>query len=147
MQAYFTLFYEFVISHKMEVLFLFRYDRLEPLIKKSGKTKVFLCQQMGVCKTYLRDAKKQKTNISGDTLRILAEELGTTPEYLKGETDDPLFPEDIKKERPAENGEALEKDLPEDIQQLLSICRQNPALASALLSVAQQIEKGQAGPG
>ena len=43
-------------------------------------------------------------------------------------------------------GEALEKDLPEDIQQLLSICRQNPALASALLSVAQQIEKGQAGP-
>ena len=52
-----------------------------------------------------------------------------------------------KKERPAENGEALEKDLPEDIQQLLSICRQNPALASALLSVARQIEKGQAGPG
>ena len=55
-------------------------------------------------------------------------------------------PGDIKKERHAENGEALAKELPEDIQQLLSICRQNPALASALLSVAQQIEKGQAGP-
>lgn len=52
-----------------------------------------------------------------------------------------------KKERPAENGEALAKELPEDLQQLLSICRQNPALASALLSVAQQIEKGQAGLG
>ncbi len=67
-------------------------------------------------------------------------------EWLKGEADDPRSPGDTKKERPAENGEALEKDLPEDIQQLLSICRQNPALASALLSVAQQIEKGQAGP-
>ena len=76
----------------------------------------------------------------------IASLYGVSVEWLKGEADDPRSPGDIKKERPAENGEALEKDLPEDIQQLLSICRQNPALASALLSVARQIEKGQAGP-
>ncbi len=76
-------------------------------------------------------------------IKSAAKALDTSVEYLLTGAG----PGDIKKERPAENGEALEKDLPEDIQQLLSICRQNPALASALLSVARQIEKGQAGPG
>lgn len=76
-------------------------------------------------------------------IKSAAKALDTSVEYLLTGAG----PGDIKKERPAENGEALEKDLPEDIQQLLSICRQNHALASALLSVARQIEKGQAGPG
>lgn len=76
-------------------------------------------------------------------IKSAAKALDTSVDYLLTGAG----PGDIKKERPAENGEALEKDLPEDIQQLLSICRQNPALASALLSVARQIEKGQAGPG
>lgn len=68
---------------------MFNYDRMNELIKKSGKTKLFLCGQLGKGKTYLRDAEKQKTNISGETLRILASELNTTPEYLTGETDTP----------------------------------------------------------
>lgn len=76
-------------------------------------------------------------------IKSAAKALNTSVEYLLTGAG----PGDIKKERPAENGEALENDLPEDIQQLLSICRHNPALASALLSVARQIEKGQAGPG
>lgn len=76
-------------------------------------------------------------------IKSAAKALDTSVDYLLTGAG----PGDIKKERPAENGEALEKDLPEDIQQLLSICRQNPALASALLSVARQIENGPAGPG
>lgn len=76
-------------------------------------------------------------------IKSAAKALDTSVDYLLTGAG----PGDIKKERPAENGEALAKELPEDLQQLLSICRQNPALASALLSVAQQIEKGQAGPG
>lgn len=47
-----------------------------------------------------------------------------------------------KKERPTD-GEALISELPEDIQKLIRICESNPDLAAALLSVAQQIEKGQ----
>lgn len=47
-----------------------------------------------------------------------------------------------KKERPTD-GEALISELPEDIQKLIRICELNPDLAAALLSVAQQIEKGQ----
>ena len=81
---------------------MFNYNRMESMIAQSGKTKLHLCRAMGVSKTYLRDAKKQGTDISGEKLRILAAELNTTPEYLRGETDDPA----IKKERPAD-GETL----------------------------------------
>jgi hypothetical protein len=63
------------------------------LVKETGKKKVYLCAKIGKCPTYLRDSKKQNTNIKGDDLRILAEELNTTPEYLAGESD--------KKEKPA----------------------------------------------
>lgn len=76
---------------------MFNYNRMESMIAQSGKTKLHLCRAMGVSKTYLRDAKKQGTDISGEKLHILAAELNTTPEYLRGETDDPA----IKKERPA----------------------------------------------
>lgn len=81
---------------------MFNYNRMESMIAQSGKTKLHLCRAMGVSKTYLRDAKKQGTDISGEKLHILAAELNTTPEYLRGETDDP----GIKIERPAD-GEAL----------------------------------------
>lgn len=46
-----------------------------------------------------------------------------------------------KKERPADS-EALISDLSEDIQQIIRICKDHPELASALLAVAKQIEKG-----
>lgn len=39
---------------------------------------------MGYSGRYLNDAKKQNTDIKGDPLQILADELGTTPEYLTG---------------------------------------------------------------
>lgn len=77
------------LEHSETTVGSINYDRMNALIKKSGKTKLFLCGQLGKGKTYLRDAEKQKTNISGETLRILAAELNTTPEYLTGETDDP----------------------------------------------------------
>ena len=113
---------------------------------------VFYCNEKGVAPNVAAAAVGVKSSgtVTGwkngaaprqGVLRKLADYFGVSTEaLLTGDS-----PGD-KKERPAENGEALENDLPEDIQQLLSICRQNPALASALLSVARQIEKGQAGP-
>lgn len=81
---------------------MFRYDRLEELIKGSGKSKIYLCKKMNLGPTYLRDAKKQNSNIKDEPLRILAEELNTTPEYLRGETDDPGV-----KKAPGINAEGL----------------------------------------
>ena len=72
---------------------------MESMIAQSGKTKLHLCRAMGVSKTYLRDAKKQGTDISGEKLHILAAELNTTPEYLRGETDDPGIKKEMLRSR------------------------------------------------
>lgn len=82
-----------------------RYDRIIALSEMCGKKRSFLSQVMGFSSRYLVDAKKQNTNIADKPLRILANELNTTPEYLRGETDDPC----IKKDAPT--GNADERDL------------------------------------
>ena len=64
----------------------------------------------------MRDAKKQNTNIADEPLRILAKELETTPEYLRGETDDPGI-----KEAPATEGEGYTDLQKAAIQFVLSL--------------------------
>lgn len=68
---------------------MIRYDRIQELVNLCGKKKSFLSEAMGFSSRYLIDAKKQNTNIADEPLQILAKELKTTPEYLRGETDDP----------------------------------------------------------
>lgn len=90
---------------------MFRYDRLDDLIESSGKKKKYLSERMGHAGRYLNDAKKQNTNIKGDDLRILAEELNTTPEYLTGESDE--------KEKPAHDSV---DELEEEFLRLIRQC-------------------------
>lgn len=66
---------------------MFNYDRLEKCIAESGKSKSYLCRRLGRKEYYLRDIIRQKNSIPRDYQEILAEELGTTVEYLNGETD------------------------------------------------------------
>lgn len=75
----------------------------------------------------------------GKNIERIANYLDVSVEYLLyGDTQE--F--QAKKKRPTD-GEALISELPEDIQKLIRICESNSDLAAALLSVAQQIEKGQ----
>lgn len=66
---------------------MFNYDRLDQLVKETGKKKNYLSVKMGFSGRYLNDARKQNTDIKGHPLQILADELGTTAEYLCGESD------------------------------------------------------------
>lgn len=65
-----------------------RYDRIWELCKETGKKRSFLSKAMGHSERYLLDARKQNTNIKTEELLILASELNTSIEYLKGETDE-----------------------------------------------------------
>lgn len=118
-------------------------SRIELRMAELNMSKQLFYEKSGISSASFSQWNTGAYKPSVKKIKSAAKALDTSVEYLLTGAG----PGDIKKERPAENGEALEKDLPEDIQQLLSICRQNPALASALLSVARQIEKGQAGPG
>lgn len=78
-----------------------------------------------------------------DMLFKVAERFNTTLEELTGyeyeylKSDSP----ETKKDTTL-SGDVSE--LSKDVQELIAICKSNPALASALLAVAQQIQKGQA---
>lgn len=75
-------------------------DRTKKLAKSRGVKLVYLCSQVGETQCYLNDVKLGKRRMTPDKLAKIAEILGTTPEYLLGETDDP----EIKKAPSTEPG-------------------------------------------
>lgn len=67
-------------------------DRIKELAKKQGKSITYICQLIDRPKYYLNDVSKTpERRISDEDLKTIAINLGTTVEYLTGETDDPLF--------------------------------------------------------
>lgn len=115
---------------------MFRYDRLDELLKSTGKKKTYLSQKIGHAGRYLNDAKKQNTDIKINEVEILAGELGTTSEYLRGETD--------VKEKPAPQ---LESELTEKQREVLRLYDSAPPTTQevmlALLRAAEADRKAQ----
>lgn len=72
---------------------MFDLTRLESLAKTKGISKTHLCSLVGRPKYYLNDIKNKGTQAPDDYIEVWAQTLNTTPEYLKGETDE--------KEKPA----------------------------------------------
>ena len=68
---------------------MFQYERFEQLRLSRGITKTFIAQSLGRSATLCQDWKQQKSQPNEQQLREVARILGTTPEYLRGETDDP----------------------------------------------------------
>ena len=74
--------------HKDEVKPLFIYERFEALRASRGITKRFIAQSLGRSPTLCQDWKLRKSQPSDEQLAVVARILGTTPEYLRGETDE-----------------------------------------------------------
>lgn len=109
------------------------YDNFVALCASANKTPAYVGRELGIDKSTISCWKARKTNPSDVNAKKIANYFGVTVEELMGEG--------IKKERPAD-GEARVCDLPESIQKIINICLDRPELASALLTLAQQIEKG-----
>ena len=82
---------------------MFIYERFEALRSSRGITKRFIAQSLGRSPTLCQDWKMQKSQPSDEQLAVVARILGTTPEYLRGETD-----EVSPAPGPAEDGELAE---------------------------------------
>ena len=114
---------------------MIRYDRIQELVNLCGKKKSFLSESMGFSSRYLIDAKKQNTNIADEPLQILAKELKTTPEYLRGETDDPGIKEALDPK--TEGGDV-------QLAQLIAgFSRLSPQQKSAVLAVIEGYQPSQ----
>ena len=67
---------------------LFDYERFEALRVSRGITKRFIAQSLGRSSTLVQDWKLQKSQPNEAQLAEVARILGTTPAYLRGETDE-----------------------------------------------------------
>ena len=77
-------------------------DRIIELSKEKGFTLSSLCRLINVNRGYFTTAKRTNQVISTERLTAIADVLGTTVEYLRGETD--------QKEKPTASGELSPKD-------------------------------------
>lgn len=64
-------------------------DRILELSKQKGIKQTFMCERLSVDNSYFRTVKKQNSTIPTERLERIADILGTTVEYLNGETDNP----------------------------------------------------------
>lgn len=114
-------------------------DKIKELAKEQGKSLSYICKQLNVANNYLTDVAAGRNQLKPDRLAQIADILGTTPEYLRGETD--------IKEKPAENGGLSEDDkklldffnrLPEKVQNLFADMEQlSPEQLDALEAVVR----------
>lgn len=81
----------------MEMIKLFNTNRIKELAKEKGLKTKWICSQLGLAESYLSDVSRGKNSITDARLQVIADLLDTTPEYLKGETDE--------KEKPSINDE------------------------------------------
>lgn len=71
-------------------------DRVLHLAKEKGISQAFICGKLGLRRTYLSEVRIGKDSLSDDRIAVIADLLNTTPEYLKGETDQKEKPADSK---------------------------------------------------
>jgi transcriptional regulator with XRE-family HTH domain len=71
-------------------------------------------------------------------LKKIADYFGVTVDDLIGD-------DSAQKEKPTAQGDGLISDLPQDVQDLISLCQENPQFASALINLAQQIQNRSSG--
>ncbi len=95
-------------------------DRITNLAKEKGITQAFISSKIGVHRNWLSCVRRDNVKISDERLAIIADILGTTTAYLKGETDDP---ETGNKKSPSELDELLQQP---DITELLALYRSLP---------------------
>lgn len=64
-------------------------SRIETLAKQQGKSLTHLCTLLGKHRGYLKEVRNKNLKLPHEFLVIIANDLGTTPEYLLFETDNP----------------------------------------------------------
>lgn len=58
------------------------------MIEEKGITKSSICLKLGLANNYLAEVKKGKTKLTDKRIAMIADILGTSPAYLKGEQED-----------------------------------------------------------
>ena len=74
---------------------MYAIDRIIALSKEQGVSLSSLCKKIDKTRTYLSEIASRRRDVPVEYIPALAEALHTTPEYLKGETDQKEKPADL----------------------------------------------------
>lgn len=68
--------------------------KIKSLSKQKNISIAEICSRLNLKRTYINDVERAGKDIPPERLKIIAELLGTTVEYLTDQTDDPTAPDD-----------------------------------------------------
>jgi transcriptional regulator with XRE-family HTH domain len=63
-------------------------NKIREICKEKGVKLSWLCEQLGLQRTFLNNVERGKASMSDERLKIIADLIGTTPEYLRDETEE-----------------------------------------------------------
>lgn len=71
-------------------------NKIKELCKEKGVTATFLCRKLGVARSYFNDLTRYNANISPERIKVIADALDTTVDYLTDKTDEKKRPSGVK---------------------------------------------------
>ena len=80
-------------------------DRIKECAKNKRLSVSAVCAEIGMSRGYIRDVEAGKSKIPPERLEKIADFLGTTPEYLNGETDEKNKPTPVIESEPKDNND------------------------------------------
>lgn len=114
-------------------------DKINYYLTKENKNGADLCEYLGVSSGVYSQWNTGRTHPRKSKLPIIAEYLGVEVSDIQGDDTN-------KKEKPTAQGDGLISSLPQDVQEIISLCQKNPRLASALLNLAHQLQNRSSDP-
>lgn len=107
-------------------------ETIRALCKKKKTSLTRLEEKLGFSNGYIGKMAKRPNSPPYDKLVAIANELGVTVSDLAVDSEN--------KKKPTAQSDGLISGLPKDVQEIISLCQENPQLASALLNLAQQLQ-------
>lgn len=113
------------------------YDKFVNLCASIGKKPTPVAQELGISKGTVASWKRRGNDPTDAYLAKIANYFGVSVDELRGDTEN--------EKKPTAQGDGLISDLPQEVQDLISLCQENPQFANALITLAQQIQNGLSG--
>lgn len=113
------------------------YDKFVNLCASIGKKPTPVAQELGISKGTVASWKRRGNDPTDAYLAKIANYFGVSVDELRGDTEN--------EKKPTAQGDGLISGLPQDVQEIISLCQENPQIASALLNLAQQLQNRSSG--
>ena len=106
------------------------FEKLKSLIKEQGVSQTFICSRLNKHRSFLLDVYNHRSSLKPEQIKIIAEILHTTPEYLTDQTEE----KGTKKE--TADVDDLDKELLKELANL------SPEQKSHFLDILRSLKAG-----